>query len=662
MSIEINRVTLKLEIKGATKQIVQDAKDTITKRIEKLRSEHWEVPVSGDMIGLIIGKQGATINKIRAESGANVDFDAKLYVLRVSGGEDKVADARAMIEEIIAAEEKNKASTRYVSIPAAAIPCVIGTKGNTSREIQNVSGARLDVDRVNLRCVLKGSEEACAKAIEMIEELLDKEGYSKPPVVTVVTPVAPPVVVEEQRSEPVVVAGGKKGLPGANPDQLTRQQLAGMSKSALKRYRKKMAGGESNAAEEEDEEVVQVVTRVNTSVPPPLEVVEEEEPEVEEVKVTAPSPVVPPVFISAIPTPAPVVHVPVPVPAVSLVIPSAASLPAKQAGVPTSPVRLGAPAPISVGFNFNNLMGNNKQSAVGVIGRSSGHAASPPAVAVYSSFDKQISSFETHLQIGSNSNAVEPPIFVAAASPAAPVAVNNNLFLQPPAPVYAANGTAVNAPTPVSSNLFSRLLGPTTPQASVLPVYKAPQAQQQQQQLGNGFAQQPPQAPAWGSNSSFAGPSFIQQQQQLHQQQMQLQQQQQQLYMQQQQFAQAQQQFAQQQQMPQPPQQNYNGMMTLNNQQQQQQFPPLSMRQNYAQQAPPGIGLAPPGLMYGQAQQQGQQQQATNVGSAIGNGVGQYSPEFVSSLCQPSTGPSPSGQGDNYFQQQSNTSGYNGRL
>ncbi len=156
VSIEINRANLKLEIKGASKQVVQDAKAVISRRVEKMRAEHWEMTISQELIGFIIGKQGVTINKIRAESGANVDFDAKLYVLKVTGAQEKVEAAKEMILDIVAAEEKNKAQTRYVSIPAAAIPCVIGTKGATSRGIQDESGARLDVDRVLNRCVLKG--------------------------------------------------------------------------------------------------------------------------------------------------------------------------------------------------------------------------------------------------------------------------------------------------------------------------------------------------------------------------------------------------------------------------------------------------------------------------------------------------------------------------
>ena len=61
-----------------------------------------------------------------------------------------------MVQEIISAEEKNRASVVYVAIPQAAIPAVIGTKGNTSKNIQSVSGARLDIDRTTNRCVLKG--------------------------------------------------------------------------------------------------------------------------------------------------------------------------------------------------------------------------------------------------------------------------------------------------------------------------------------------------------------------------------------------------------------------------------------------------------------------------------------------------------------------------
>lgn len=83
VAIDLNRASLKLELKAADKDTLSAALKVISERVEKLRKEHWQCQVSSDLFGYIIGKQGTTINKIREESGATVDLDPMQGIVKV---------------------------------------------------------------------------------------------------------------------------------------------------------------------------------------------------------------------------------------------------------------------------------------------------------------------------------------------------------------------------------------------------------------------------------------------------------------------------------------------------------------------------------------------------------------------------------------------------
>lgn len=82
VSIEINASSTSVDIRGASKAQVQEARSAIEKRIKQLQGERWEVVAPQDFFPVLIGKQGANINKLRADTGANIDIDGG--VIKVS--------------------------------------------------------------------------------------------------------------------------------------------------------------------------------------------------------------------------------------------------------------------------------------------------------------------------------------------------------------------------------------------------------------------------------------------------------------------------------------------------------------------------------------------------------------------------------------------------
>ena len=86
VSIEISPANTSVDIKGASKEIVQEARAIIEKRIHQLLSERWEVAAPSDFLPILIGKQGANIIKMRADTGANIDIDGNFIKVSISWG------------------------------------------------------------------------------------------------------------------------------------------------------------------------------------------------------------------------------------------------------------------------------------------------------------------------------------------------------------------------------------------------------------------------------------------------------------------------------------------------------------------------------------------------------------------------------------------------
>lgn len=85
----------------------------------------------------------------------NVDIDNKSGKMRVSGDPEAVQEARERILAFIDADQRNN-FTLDLLVPVAAYPFVIGPKGATAREIQEATGARLDLDRNRSIVTLRG--------------------------------------------------------------------------------------------------------------------------------------------------------------------------------------------------------------------------------------------------------------------------------------------------------------------------------------------------------------------------------------------------------------------------------------------------------------------------------------------------------------------------
>lgn len=114
--------------------------------------------ISNDMVGLVIGKSGATIRGIQDRTGANVRVppvpdpdDPENRTLQITADSDDCnLAAKAEIDALIAEEVAKKhgilgADTILFPVPEACVGLVIGKGGETIHRLQSATGARIQI-------------------------------------------------------------------------------------------------------------------------------------------------------------------------------------------------------------------------------------------------------------------------------------------------------------------------------------------------------------------------------------------------------------------------------------------------------------------------------------------------------------------------------------
>ena len=155
-------------------------------------------------IGRIIGRKGAKIRELQDRSRAKIDVtdevDGDDTLIRISGSVDQVDHAKSLISRLIQNRDDGDAPPRRerggdrpprrdrdqefyepsltFQIPDDKCGLVIGSRGSKIREIQQESGANVDVGRrdtaVNgqITISLSGDKDACDSAEQIIKNLI----------------------------------------------------------------------------------------------------------------------------------------------------------------------------------------------------------------------------------------------------------------------------------------------------------------------------------------------------------------------------------------------------------------------------------------------------------------------------------------------------------
>lgn len=145
------------------------------------------IDVPEKKIGAVVGKGGATIKAIEAQSGARVKIDKESNAVTLSGTSEQVAVAAGLVENAVnPPEEQFEASTTFdLSMTALgkrglakrAVMIVKGRGGSVIREIEKSTGARLEIERDSFMLVIKGAQTAVVQALSHVSQVLAENSF-----------------------------------------------------------------------------------------------------------------------------------------------------------------------------------------------------------------------------------------------------------------------------------------------------------------------------------------------------------------------------------------------------------------------------------------------------------------------------------------------------
>ncbi|KAH7937264.1 hypothetical protein HPB49_009874 [Dermacentor silvarum] len=164
------------------------------RKVETTKHTVVKVTVPKEVVGGVIGRQGANIKRIQEKTNTKISFDNqgtgeecdRIAVIR--GVPSDVQDAEELLKACIV--EQSNVVTETVFVPAKSCGRIIGRNGETVRHMCRVSSAKILVDRAggddrerssNLKTVsITGTREQIRMAITMIDEkLAEEEAYQQ---------------------------------------------------------------------------------------------------------------------------------------------------------------------------------------------------------------------------------------------------------------------------------------------------------------------------------------------------------------------------------------------------------------------------------------------------------------------------------------------------
>jgi len=157
------------------------------------REETMEVPPS--MMGRLIGKGGETVNRLQEESGAKIDINTKDQpgMVRINGADDAIAAAKSLIAEILDRGQEDgrpqggqssrgpQRLEEAMDVPPSMVGRIIGKGGETIMQLQQDSGAKIDVPKDQPgKVFLSGSRDTIERARHLISILMNQsEGQGR---------------------------------------------------------------------------------------------------------------------------------------------------------------------------------------------------------------------------------------------------------------------------------------------------------------------------------------------------------------------------------------------------------------------------------------------------------------------------------------------------
>jgi len=161
-----------------------------------------EFEIPEDKCGLVIGSRGSKIREIQQDTGVGVNVGSRdtavqgLIKVTLTGEAERCENAQKVIMDLISdsdvgggaggfEEAKEAQFSTTMSIPADMTRKLIGPQGATIRDIQDKTGAQVDVARRNtvvngeIVVTLTGAEDCCDSAKDAIKALVEESTGSE---------------------------------------------------------------------------------------------------------------------------------------------------------------------------------------------------------------------------------------------------------------------------------------------------------------------------------------------------------------------------------------------------------------------------------------------------------------------------------------------------
>lgn len=139
--------------------------------------ETQEIPRGS--VGRLIGAGGARIQEMQQQSGAKIDIDRSQpdrVLVRFAGHLEAINNAKFLVQEILAGRDRSVTGDTAITmeVPASTTGRLIGPAGRQINDLQERSGAKIDVDKSRDPAIVRiaGSGDAVALAQNMVREVI----------------------------------------------------------------------------------------------------------------------------------------------------------------------------------------------------------------------------------------------------------------------------------------------------------------------------------------------------------------------------------------------------------------------------------------------------------------------------------------------------------
>lgn len=257
-------------IEGPSEKQASDASEYMRGVLSRLEKENWKTVIKGDIAGALIGRGGSNIKQLRNSTKANINVDLATCTVEVNGKEEQVKMAKEQILKFVEEKMQNSHLT-YIPVTPDCIPKIVGSKGVVIRDIRSSSKAvSIDIDRNENVVIVKGSLASGQAARQKIVDLLLESNIDISRL-HYETPEerkrkAEEKKAEEKQKQALAKKEAEKPKASSREDYLDLLNQPGISKSAIRRIKRKLREGVNEDTKEtlgEQDEAVSEEREVN---------------------------------------------------------------------------------------------------------------------------------------------------------------------------------------------------------------------------------------------------------------------------------------------------------------------------------------------------------------------------------------------------------------